>query len=283
MLDRDPARLPARDHAARRRVLVQRSVHHRRRRPAPSGHGVRGAGVPRRHGRSRSPTTFGHYQDIGGLRAGSISPHATEIYHEGVLVPPVRIVREGQLNEEAYRIFLRNSRLPEHRRGRHARDDGVLPPRRDRGSTELFARYGAATVLAAFDAVHRADRRAGARAVPRPDARGRSGRFHDFLDSDGGADARPYRVELTLSRRGDHVRLDGSALRRPGARPDQLHDEPGTPADRVRALSPVARPRPRRERRASRGTSTSGSRARAASSSRAFPPRSACARTPASA
>jgi len=38
-------------------------------------------------------TTFGHYQDIGGLRAGSISPHATEIYHEGVLVPPVRIVR----------------------------------------------------------------------------------------------------------------------------------------------------------------------------------------------
>ena len=57
--------------------------------------------------------TFGHYQDIGGLRAGSISPHATEIYHEGILVPPVRIVREGQLNEEAYRIFLRNSRLPQ--------------------------------------------------------------------------------------------------------------------------------------------------------------------------
>src|SRR6267142_830078 len=57
--------------------------------------------------------TFGHYQDIGGLRAGSISPHATEIYHEGVLVPPVRIVREGQLNQEAYRIFLRNSRLPD--------------------------------------------------------------------------------------------------------------------------------------------------------------------------
>ena len=58
-------------------------------------------------------TTFGHYQDIGGLRAGSISPHATEIYHEGLLVPPVRIVREGRLNEEAYRIFLRNSRLPD--------------------------------------------------------------------------------------------------------------------------------------------------------------------------
>ena len=40
-------------------------------------------------------TPFGHYQDIGGLRAGSISPHATEIYHEGVLVPPVRIDADG--------------------------------------------------------------------------------------------------------------------------------------------------------------------------------------------
>ena len=34
--------------------------------------------------------------------------------------------------------------------------------------------------------------------------------FHDFLDSDGGTEARPYRVELTLSREADHVRLDGS-------------------------------------------------------------------------
>src|SRR5438132_9773844 len=43
---------------------------------------------------------FGHYQDIGGMRAGSISPHATEIYHERLLVPPVRIMQERRLNEE---------------------------------------------------------------------------------------------------------------------------------------------------------------------------------------
>ena len=56
--------------------------------------------------------TYGHYQDIGGVKPGSISPQATEIFHEGTLVPPIRIYRQGQLNEEAYRIFLRNSRLP---------------------------------------------------------------------------------------------------------------------------------------------------------------------------
>jgi hypothetical protein len=75
-------------------------------------------------------TTFGHYQDIGGLHAGSISPHATEIYHEGLLVPPVRIVREGQLNEEAYRIFLRNSRLPDLVEGDTRAHDGLVPARR---------------------------------------------------------------------------------------------------------------------------------------------------------
>src|SRR5499433_3841890 len=35
-------------------------------------------------------------------------------------------------------------------------------------------------------------------------------RFHDYLDSDGGVDSRPHRIELALDRRGDHVRLDGS-------------------------------------------------------------------------
>jgi N-methylhydantoinase B len=153
--------------------------------------------------------TFGHYQDIGGLRAGSISPHATEIYHEGLLVPPVRIVREGQLNEEAYRIFLRNSRLPDLVEG-DTRAMMASCHLAEGRLTELLARYGGPTVLAAFD-----------EGIARTAARARelflalvpegSWTFHDFLDSDGGAEARPHRIELTLSRVGDHVRLDGSA------------------------------------------------------------------------
>jgi N-methylhydantoinase B len=152
--------------------------------------------------------TFGHYQDIGGLRAGSISPHATEIYHEGVLVPPVRIMREGQLNEEAYRIFLRNSRLPDLVEG-DTRAMMASCHLAEARLGELFARYGAATVLAAFD---EGIRQTAGRArelflelVPRG-----QWSFHDFLDTDGGPDSRPYRVELTLRRDGDHVRLDGT-------------------------------------------------------------------------
>jgi N-methylhydantoinase B len=152
--------------------------------------------------------TFGHYQDIGGLRAGSISPHATEIYHEGVLVPPIRIMREGRINEEAYRIFLRNSRLPDLVEGdtRAMMASSRLAEAR---LGELFTRYGLDTVLAAFEECMALT---GERArelflemIPEGEWS-----FHDFLDSDGGVEARPFRVDLTLRRRGDHVTLDGS-------------------------------------------------------------------------
>jgi hypothetical protein len=61
--------------------------------------------------------TWGHFWDIGGMRAGSISPDATEIFHEGIIVPAVRIYREGVLNDEVFRMFLRNSRFPDILRG----------------------------------------------------------------------------------------------------------------------------------------------------------------------
>src|SRR5713226_1848719 len=125
--------------------------------------------------------TFGHYQDIGGLRAGSISPHATEIYHEGVLVPPVRIVREGRLNEEAYRIFLRNSRLPDLVEG----DTRAMMASCHLAETrlsELCGRYGAATVLAAFDECI-AQTAARARELFLQLVPQGQWSFHDFLDS----------------------------------------------------------------------------------------------------
>jgi N-methylhydantoinase B len=55
---------------------------------------------------------WAHFADIGGLRPGSISPDATEIFHEGVIIPPTKLSDQGAVNEGALRIFLRNSRWP---------------------------------------------------------------------------------------------------------------------------------------------------------------------------
>jgi len=56
--------------------------------------------------------SWAHFADIGGLRPGSISPDATEIFHEGIIVPPTKMVEQGRTNDAALRIFFRNSRWP---------------------------------------------------------------------------------------------------------------------------------------------------------------------------
>src|SRR5215831_17354215 len=140
--------------------------------------------------------TFGHFQDIGGARAGSISPHSTEIYHEGILVPPVRIVREGHLNEEAYRMFLRNSRMPDMVEG-DTRAMMASCRLAETRLSELLARYGVDTLLAAFEThIERTAARARElflRMVPEG-----AWTFEDYLDGDGRVDAPPIRVELSL-------------------------------------------------------------------------------------
>jgi N-methylhydantoinase B len=149
--------------------------------------------------------TYGHYQDIGGMKAGSISPHANEIFHEGILVPPVRIYRAGQLNDEAYRIFLRNSRLPDMVEGD---TKAMIASCRLAESRllELLERYGHDIVIAAFETIitQTAERTRPLFHELIPQG---THTFHDYLDSDGIED-KPYRVELTLSRRKDRVRLD---------------------------------------------------------------------------
>ena len=160
--------------------------------------------------------TYGHYQDIGGLKPGSISPEATEIFHEGTLVPPIRIYRQGQLNEEAYRMFLRNSRLPHMVEGD---TKAMMASCRLAESRvlELFKRYGRETVLTAFEEVidmtAARTRTLFLKLIPETEYR-----FHDYLDTDG-VTGRPYRVALTLRRHGEHVELDATETDEQGQGP----------------------------------------------------------------
>ncbi len=60
--------------------------------------------------------TRAHHADIGGMAPGSM-PVATELLQEGLVVPPIRLVDAGALNEAAFALIVRNSRAPEERRG----------------------------------------------------------------------------------------------------------------------------------------------------------------------
>ncbi|MCC6238422.1 MAG: hydantoinase B/oxoprolinase family protein [Dehalococcoidia bacterium] len=60
--------------------------------------------------------TRAHHADIGGIAPGSM-PIARELLQEGLVIPPIRLVRAGALEESALALIVRNSRAPEERRG----------------------------------------------------------------------------------------------------------------------------------------------------------------------
>ncbi len=57
-----------------------------------------------------------HHADVGGMTPGSL-PLSTEIYQEGIIVPPVKLERAGVRNDDLLRLILRNVRTPDERRG----------------------------------------------------------------------------------------------------------------------------------------------------------------------
>ncbi|MDF3128676.1 hydantoinase B/oxoprolinase family protein [Kiritimatiellaeota bacterium B1221] len=60
--------------------------------------------------------TRAHHADVGGMSPGSL-PHSESIFQEGLRLPPVRIQREGNLDEDLMKIFCANSRSPQERKG----------------------------------------------------------------------------------------------------------------------------------------------------------------------
>jgi N-methylhydantoinase B len=95
---------------------------------------------------------FGHHDDIGGTVPGSMPSHATSVFEEGLMVPPIRLWDGGVPNEAALKIMTRNSRMPESLAADlDAECSACLMGARR--LAELFARYGKPTVEACFDAI----------------------------------------------------------------------------------------------------------------------------------
>ena len=158
------------------------------------------------HGEVRGfAEAWGHLWDIGGLMPGSISPDATETFHEGILVPPTRISRAGEINVEVMRMFLRNSRFPEMVKG----DLNAIMACCQLGKRrfeEILQRFGREVVERASEVVLEQTaatlRRVMAEKIPDG-----TFSFTDYLDSDGVSD-NSYSVALTLKKSTDQISMD---------------------------------------------------------------------------
>ena len=95
---------------------------------------------------------FGHHDDIGGAVTGSMPSHATSVFEEGLMVPPIRLWAAGVPNEAALKIMTRNSRMPESLAADlDAECSACLMGARRLG--DVFDRYGRGPVEAAFEAI----------------------------------------------------------------------------------------------------------------------------------
>lgn len=63
------------------------------------------------------PSMRAHWADVGGMTPGSISGRATEIYQEGIRIPPIKLYERGEPNSYVLDLLFANMRLPEQRKG----------------------------------------------------------------------------------------------------------------------------------------------------------------------
>jgi len=145
-----------------------------------------------------------HQLDVGGMEPGSWCPRATDVFQEGLRVPPVRLRKAGVRQDDVYNIILTASRLP----FMLEMDLTAMIAANEvahRRLTELHSRYGSEQVLrtlsASLDQSEAVVRQA-LRELP-------DGQFQhtDFLDHDGLSNE-IYHITCVLTKAGDSLLID---------------------------------------------------------------------------
>jgi N-methylhydantoinase B len=134
-----------------------------------------------------------HHADVGGMSPGSM-PLAREIYQEGLRIPPMLLVRGGEVDEPFLRLILANVRTPEERRG-DLLAQWMAIRRGEARLLEVVGRYGLSAVrrnMAALQGYSERMMRAALKALPEGEYR-----FEDWLDDDG-VSPRPVRIAVTV-------------------------------------------------------------------------------------
>ena len=148
---------------------------------------------------------FGHMTDIGGKVPGSLPTDARQIYEEGIVVPPVKIFRGGELQQDILTLILHNCRLPHWNRSDF---NAIVAACRTgaRRCIELAARFGDDVFHSAMEDMLERNRRAMAQLIAQ-NVPERKQSFEDFICDDG-MGMGPYRIACTMWREGDKVIFD---------------------------------------------------------------------------
>jgi N-methylhydantoinase B len=146
----------------------------------------------------------GHWPDTGGAVPGGFSANATEVEQEGLRLPPVRLFKEGKIDDEILSIILSNIRIADQRIGDIKAQAAALAVG-ERRLTQLLNRYGLETIEAAIvELKARAARQMRARIAAIPDG---TYRGEAIVDSDGVVDE-PLRIVMTVRKQAGDLHFD---------------------------------------------------------------------------
>jgi N-methylhydantoinase B len=169
-------------------------------------------------GAQTSPFAFvasrAHHADVGGSTPGSMGI-AAEIFQEGLIIPPVKLIEGGTINQAVLDLLFANVRTPEERSG-DLWAQVAANRRGDARLLEIMERYGPDETSRYMNGLQEyAERLTRALITQLPEG---IYSFSDFLDDDGTSDEPvPIQVRLTIVGDQAHVDFSGSALQRQGS------------------------------------------------------------------
>lgn len=149
--------------------------------------------------------TTAHHVDVGGHVPGSNSANSTEVFQEGLRIPPLKLFRKGESDESLWTLLRSNVRLPVQLVG-DLRAQLAACEIAQRKVLELFQHYGLDSSRSHMNEVlDYTERLARAAVCDLPDG---DFSFEDWIDDDGMDVGKPIRLFVTVRKRGDSVEFD---------------------------------------------------------------------------
>lgn len=145
-----------------------------------------------------------HHGDVGGMEPGSYAPGATELFHEGIRIPPLRIYRNEEPINDVVNMIKINTRMP----------DALWVDMKaqvascrvaEKRILELIEKYGVEKTRETIEDIHRYAENRMRLEIERLSDGVYGG--ESFLDSDGFSDD-PIRIKVTITIRGDEAEVD---------------------------------------------------------------------------
>lgn len=145
-----------------------------------------------------------HHVDVGGMTPSSMATHSTEIFQEGIRIPPLRLMAEGNQQDEVLSIVLMNIRTADKTRG-DLMAQVAANRLGERRIHELLSEWGPDGFKTSCRALlEYTDRRTRAAIAELPDGKGK---FTDSLEHNGVAPD-DIRIVADVSVEGDELFVD---------------------------------------------------------------------------